>query len=257
MMENLTNLTVNNSLAIGLLILFILIAFIIVTIVLYKFLKVMKIKKINTKYGSAEFVSPNDKIELPNEVENQNNLVEYSYKFCEHNYFHLLNRVINLGAVIDCASYVKKCYINELLKIYSKAMYEDLILWVENVIKNEGSNLSSITSVLSHVESQYTKTAKTLEFKIYLNNETYNIQGIPEFLVQKFKSRYDPNQHTLMDQLLDIITDKFHPSWESKLVSMLDIMESLYRTNFVSLDNTLKSLNGELDHYFSEKYENN
>lgn len=254
-MEKILNLTINETLSIGLLLLFILIFVIALVVVFLKFFKALKIKKVDSKvlgieFGSDGFKSPNDSIKLPDSQENEIDPESYSHKFEEHNYFHILNRVINLGAIVECESYVKECFINELLKVYSKSMYSSIILWVNKVIESKGEELSKIVDELAEIESNYVKEAKSLEFQIYYEDKIYKMRGIPDFLLQRFRRKYDPNQHTLMDQLLDIITDNFHPSWESKLVSMLDIMESLYRTNFISLDNTLKSLNGELDEYF-------
>lgn len=253
-MEKILSMTINETLSLGLLMLFVLLFIVALVIIIQKFLKALKIKKVDSKvlgieFDDGEIKSPKDSIKLPDNI-SSGGPESYSHKFEEHNYFHVLNRVINLGALIECESYVKKCFINELLKIYSDSMYKLLLDWVKDVINTQGQNLNKIAEKLTEIECDYIKEARIVEFQIYYNDRLYNIRGIPDFLIQRFRKRYDPNQHTLMDQLLDIITDNFHPSWESKLVSMLDIMESLYRTNFISLDNTLKSLNGELDEYF-------
>jgi len=250
-MENLVNLTINNTLAIGLLLFFLIIAIIIILYITQKFLKLIKVKSIRTKFGTAEFISEREE-DKEEKIENK---IEVN-NFLEHNYFHLLERVSGLGTLFECSSHIKSYFINELLKVYSKAIQNVLIPWIISVSENKGEGLNKITEVISNIDTLYKKDAKNVDFKIYVNDKEYRITCLPDFLLRKFKIRHDPDQRVLTDQLLDILTDKFHPSWESKLVAMLDVMECLYRTSFVSLDNISKSLNGELDEYL-KNYINN
>jgi hypothetical protein len=99
------------------------------------------------------------------------------------------------------------------------------------------------------ISSRYLELAATSNVLIVYKSRKLVLKGIPQMFIDKFQVYHQPQILILVDQINDIVTDVFHPSWQSKLIAILDVFESIYRCNFIGLNNTIRDLNGELDKF--------
>jgi hypothetical protein len=173
----------------------------------------------------------------------------------DHSYFNRLRRVKNLGVHVKCDSLIKVKIIEEFLKLYSTVMYEDIGNWISEVIENNGKTLMRILEVKHEAIAEYQMKATTLVLNIRYKDKNLVLRGIPDLFLIKFENFYDPIRQTLLDQVSEIIIDIFHPTIESKIVGILDVLESIFRLNFVGVSATIQQLNGELDKYLEDELE--
>jgi hypothetical protein len=173
--------------------------------------------------------------------------------FTDHNFFNLLRRVIHTGVVIQTKSEIKTQVITAFLKIYASILLEKMSTWTELVKSTDGLNLSDITKVRGDMTTSYIDLAKITSVSVTLNNKSYLLKGIPSIFIERFTEHNAPAVYILMEQVADVITDVFHPSWQSKLIAILDIFESIFRSTFLSLNATIRELNGELDRFLESE----
>jgi hypothetical protein len=128
-------------------------------------------------------------------------------------------------------------------------------VWVGLVVESKGQRLSDISSVKMEISSRYLELAATSNVIVVYKNRKLVIKGVPQMFIDKFQTYHKPQVLILVDQVNDIVTDIFHPSWQSKLIAILDVFESIYRCNFIGLNNTIKDLNGELDRFLESEME--
>jgi hypothetical protein len=182
-------------------------------------------------------------------------VLKHIMPFTEHNFFSLLRRVIHNGVDIRSKSEIKTQVIASFITTYSMVLFEKMGEWVDGVVKSEGKRLSDISSVKMAITTRYIEQAATFNVLINYKNKKLVLKGVPQIFIDKFQSYHKPQILILVDQVNDIVTDVFHPSWQSKLIAILDVFESIYRCNFIGLNNTIKDLNGELDKYLESEME--
>jgi hypothetical protein len=182
-------------------------------------------------------------------------VLKHIMPFTEHNFFSLLRRVIHNGVDIRSKSEIKTQVISSFITTYSTVLFEKMGDWVDTVVKSEGKQLSDISSVKMDITTRYIEQAATSNVLINYKNKKLVLKGVPQIFIDKFQSYHKPQILILVDQVNDIVTDVFHPSWQSKLIAILDVFESIYRCNFIGLNNTIKDLNGELDRFLESEIE--
>jgi hypothetical protein len=176
--------------------------------------------------------------------------------FTEHNFFNLLRRVVHNGVVVQSRSEVKAQVIKSFISTYSTVLHDKMVAWVSSVVETEGQSLSDISSVKMDISSRYLELSAVSSVLITYKNRKLVLKGVPQLFLDKFQLSHQPQVLILVDQISDIVTDVFHPSWQSKLIAILDVFESIYRCNFIGLNNTIKDLNGELDAYLEAEIKN-
>jgi hypothetical protein len=210
--------------------------------------------------------SPDDFVALPtpskvtditdvNDRPASDQVFKHVLPFTQHNFFNLLRRVIHNGVVIQSKSEVKAQVITSFITTYSSVLLDKMSEWVKVVVETEGQRLSEISSVKMEISTRYLEQAAISNVLIKYKNRKLVLKGIPQIFIDKFQIYHKPQILILIDQINDIVTDVFHPSWQSKLIAILDVFESIYRCNFIGLNNTIKDLNGELDKFLEAEME--
>lgn len=239
----------------------------------YKFLVQFKSTKAKLPHGieletvTRNYSSPDDFVVMPSSPKITDisddrvkttmdaGLLKHIMPFIEHNFFSLLRRVIHNGVDIHSKSEIKTQVISSFITTYSTVLFEKMSDWVNVVVTSEGKQLSDIASVKMGITTKYIEKAAASNVLINYRNKKFILKGVPQIFIDKFQSYHKPQILILVDQVNDIVTDIFHPSWQSKLIAILDIFESIYRCNFIGLNNTIKDLNGELDQFLESEIE--
>lgn len=141
---------------------------------------------------------------------------------------------------MECKSPIKKAFLEKFSQIYCRVTLQYLLDWAKKVQQNKGEGLKDLSKILSQIEDEYTKESFLTVVEIYYNGKLTPIKGIPDLLIDKF-NKLTMIQQTFEEQMAGVFCDGIHLSWESKLIAILDILESRFRINFKT-DSAIHSL---------------
>lgn len=210
----------------------IIILLLVLTLSLVFLVKTTKLKKLIAKQFSLEFGS--------SQTAQRN--------YMEHGIFHELYMATN---IVECAHKNKKQCFEAFLKIYNEILYQKLLQWVDSVLRTKGETLEEIFKVFTEVEDRCEEKSHGIYVMVFCNNKRYNLKGIPELLIEKFKTKNNPIQLILNEQIKGVLNDVLHNTWQDKLLAILDIVEAQYRVNFRT-NSILQTLNGDIDREVEE-----
>jgi len=198
----------------------------------------------------------------------------------DHRVFHKLDEIIQSGEDIiahcDCFNNktydeLKSCSEEEneiyydsikcqLINIFMKkcvfVVYkEELMNIVSELIGNNGHSISNINKRIWNISNIYEERSRKI--KIIINN--FEIDGIPESILYKFKRWNSIHNNRITDKIEIILLDKFYNSWKMRLIVIFEILDTYLDVMVEDAANTFKSLNGEVINEIafklSKKYE--
>jgi len=175
--------------------------------------------------------------------------------FREHSFIRLLAQVRCDGLVMKSGSGVKLKVVSEFVQLFCNGLYSATLDWVEAVESSDGKKLENISKLLRATYNRVVEGSYLHNFRVTKLGQTYLLRGIPAEFVTKFDIYFKPMLSPLESQLSNLVYSIYHPTWRSKLMSCLDVMEALFRVSFVAVNSAVRELNGELEELIDTKLE--
>jgi len=174
--------------------------------------------------------------------------------FKEHKFFKLMAKALK-GRVIKLKSRYEP---TELQDIKNKAfsyflfdcktkVFNDMIEeFVDDCLCQFGNRqiVASIIKRTMNAVIEYEDRARKAQ--VILDKDRI-LLGIPEIMVTRFNDWHQSHVNIILDKLETIIESQFYPSWQLKLICILDAFETIFAVTFEYAEYSLMELNGELD----------
>lgn len=219
--------------------------------ILCKFFKILRVQKVETKAGTFSFASPRDSMRLHALDPEDSNVMLLPDDWTRHSYFNLLANLKTKGVKVECSSPVKAQFISEYMKIYCSIYYDSLLAWTETLVKEDGKGLEQVATVMQKIEKNSLEVLRQSRVYIFANGKEYLVP-IPRILIEKFTDQYSFTQAAGFDTLEMSLDSKYYAGWRIQLNCMLAQLYTITATNFIGINAAIKTLNGELDHYFED-----
>jgi hypothetical protein len=174
--------------------------------------------------------------------------------FKEHKFFKLMAKALK-GRVISLKSRYEP---TELQDIKNKAfsyflfdcktkVFNDMIEeFVDDCLCQFGNRqiVASIIKRTMNAIIEYEDRARKAQ--VILDKDRI-LLGIPEVMITRFNTWHQNHVNITLDKLETIIESQFYPSWQLKLICILDTFETIFSVTFEYAEYSLMELNGELD----------
>ncbi|MCQ2209196.1 MAG: hypothetical protein MJZ34_02780 [Paludibacteraceae bacterium] len=220
-------------------------------LILCRFFKILKVQRVETKAGTLSFASPKDGMSLFAMDKEDSNVIFSPDDWSRHSYFNLLANLKTKGVKVECSSPVKAQFISEYMKIYCSIYYDSLLAWTETLVKEDGKGLEQVAAVMQKIEKNSLDMLRQSRVYIFANGKEYLVP-IPRILIEKFTDQYSFTQAAGFDTLEMSLDSKYYAGWRVQLNCMLAQLYTITATNFIGMNAAIKTLNGELDHYFED-----
>lgn len=174
--------------------------------------------------------------------------------FMEHRFFRLMDKALD-GKVVKLKA---KSASTEMADIKNKAfsyflfecktrIFRDMIEeFVNDCLCTFGKReiLSSIIQRTSRAIHNYEAAARKAQVEIDKDRILLNI---PDIMIDKFNEWHQTHVDITLNKLESIVESQFYPTWQLKLISILDTFETIFAVTFDYAEYSLSTLNGELD----------
>jgi len=133
-----------------------------------------------------------------------------------------------------------------IINCKTKVFYDMIEDYVTDVLDSNGEY-----TVLASIKKRTERAIKTYEDKartssVRVEDNKY-LAHIPELMITKFSEWHQPHIDLVMERLDHILQSQFYPSWQMKLISILDTFEIIFEVTFDYAECSLMDLNGDLD----------
>ncbi len=174
--------------------------------------------------------------------------------FTQHRYFKMMEDAMHGKSLELKSRHPKSAYshlknaafTHFLLQCKAKVFYDMIEDYVDDVLETGGdySVLSSIKKRTERAIKSYEEKARSSHVQV---SETEYLIHIPELMITKFNDWHQPHVDLTVERLDHILQSQFYPSWQLKLISILDTFEIIFGVTFNYAEYSLMDLNGDLD----------
>jgi len=162
----------------------------------------------------------------------------------------VMERGLDFPIVSDSTGFSIKAYVTKVFieKCRTPAFYNSLKSFLDriNAIEGEQNKLAflfSFPDTIYHTREEYTKIAKNFEYTI----RNVCVSGIPFSLVERYKEWNEKHLDIAIQKMKQAIYSSFYKTWQMKIIMCFEILDTVFLLLGSELENTINSLNGEID----------
>jgi hypothetical protein len=152
-----------------------------------------------------------------------------------------MNANDNLKTTI-CDIFLQKCKY--------PTFYHNMLKFCEEAEATDGAILPSLNTRIYAWIQEYEQKARSITWLLPCDSPVghphQQVYGLPECFIKAFNEWHRAHVEITLLKINDVLTSAFYPSWQLRLIVIMDHLDMVFDLTVIDAENTLTILNGEI-----------